>query len=103
MPKTATAVRGMVVSPHRLASEAGLAVLRTGGNAVEASIATSAALCVVYPHMNGLGGDGFWTIHDPATKTIHCIDASGLAGKKVSLSLLEQKGVAQIPTHGTAA
>jgi gamma-glutamyltranspeptidase/glutathione hydrolase len=103
MPKTATAVRGMVVSPHNLASEAGLAVLRAGGNAVEASIATSAALCVVYPHMNGLGGDGFWTIHDPAAKTIHCIDASGLAGKKVSLSLLEQKGVAQIPTHGTAA
>ena len=47
--------RGMVTSPHHLASQAGLAVLRDGGTAIEAAIATAAALGVVYPHMTGWG------------------------------------------------
>ena len=53
---------GMVVSPHHLASEAGLDILRQGGSAVEAIVATAATLGVVYPHMTGIGGDGFWMI-----------------------------------------
>ena len=47
-------------APHRLASEAGRAILAEGGNAIEAAIATVAALCVTYPHFCGLGGDAFW-------------------------------------------
>lgn len=62
MHYTARACQGMVVAPHRLACGAGLDVLRQGGNAVEAAIATAAALSVVYPHMTGLGGDAFWLI-----------------------------------------
>ena len=58
----ARATRGMVASPHRLASEAGLAVFRSGGNAVDAAIAAAATVAVVYPHMNGVGGDNFWLI-----------------------------------------
>ncbi len=54
----------MVTSPHALASEAGLDVLRAGGNAIEAAIAIGAALCVTYPHFTGLGGDAFWVIGD---------------------------------------
>lgn len=53
------APRGMVTSPHSLASAAGRDVLRRGGSAVDAAIATNAVLCVAYPHMAGLGGDGF--------------------------------------------
>jgi gamma-glutamyltranspeptidase len=56
--------QGMVTSPHPLATEAGLAVLARGGNAIEAALATSAVLAVVAPHFSGLGGDAFWLIAD---------------------------------------
>lgn len=55
---------GMVTSPHTLASEAGVAVLRDGGNAAEAAIATAAAIAVTYPHFCGLGGDAVWMLAD---------------------------------------
>ncbi|AOY95803.1 gamma-glutamyltransferase [Cupriavidus sp. USMAA2-4] len=57
---------GMVTSPHALASEAGLEVLRAGGNAIEAAIAIGATLAVTYPHFTGLGGDAFWLLSDGA-------------------------------------
>jgi len=55
----------MVTSPHRLASEAGLDILRRGGNAIEAAIAIGATLAVTYPHFCGLGGDAVWLVADP--------------------------------------
>lgn len=58
--------RGMVTSPHDLASEAGREVLRAGGNAIEAAIAIGAVLSVTYPHFTGLGGDAFMVISDRA-------------------------------------
>ena len=54
----------MVTCPHALASEAGVDALRGGGSAVDAAIAASAVLAVVYPHMTSLGGDAFWLIWD---------------------------------------
>ena len=62
--ETTRARRGMVVAPHHLASEAGLGILREGGNAIEATIAAAAVIAVVYPHMNSLGGDNFWLISE---------------------------------------
>jgi gamma-glutamyltranspeptidase/glutathione hydrolase len=56
---------GMAVTPHHLASESALSVLRHGGDAIEAMIAAAATIAVVYPHMNGIGGDGFWLIVPP--------------------------------------
>ena len=55
---------GVVTSPHTLATEAGLEVLRQGGNAVEAAITMGACLSVTYPHFTGLGGDAFMIIAD---------------------------------------
>ncbi|WP_174293473.1 gamma-glutamyltransferase, partial [Sphingomonas bacterium] len=66
--------RGMVTAPHWLASAAGLDVLRDGGSAVEACVAIAACLAVVYPHMTGIGGDGFWLIAEPDGR-VHGIDA----------------------------
>jgi len=73
------APNGMVVTPHHLASSSALAILRQGGNAIEAMVAAAATIAVVYPHMNGLGGDGFWLIVPPKGEPI-AIDASGAAG-----------------------
>lgn len=63
-PKLASSTRGMVTSPHVLASEAGLKVLQEGGNAAEAAIAMGAVISVVYPHFSGIGGDGLWIVAD---------------------------------------
>ena len=65
MIHTLKSLGGMFVAPHHLAAQAGRDVLRDGGNAVEAMVAAAAAVAVVYPHMNAIGGDGFWLIHEP--------------------------------------
>ncbi len=57
---------GVAVAPHALAAQSALAVLREGGNAIEAMVAAAATIAVVYPHMNSIGGDGFWL--DPAAR-----------------------------------
>ncbi|MBC8269967.1 MAG: gamma-glutamyltransferase, partial [Rhodospirillaceae bacterium] len=69
---------GMISAPHHLAAEAGANILRAGGNAVEAMVAAAATIAVVYPHMNSIGGDGFWIISEPGQEPIG-IDACGPA------------------------
>ncbi|MGL6250092.1 MAG: gamma-glutamyltransferase, partial [Billgrantia desiderata] len=69
---------GMCVAPHHLAAEAGRDVLKEGGNAVEAMVAAAATIAVAYPHMNAIGGDGFWLIHEPG-KAPMALDACGPA------------------------
>ena len=75
MIETVRSSRGMVSAPHHLAAEAGLRVLREGGNAIEAMVAAAATITVVYPHMNALGGDNFWLIHEAGEVT--GLDACG--------------------------
>ena len=74
--------RGMAVAPHALAAQAALAVLREGGNAIEAMIAAAATIAVVYPHMNSIGGDAFWLIHVPG-QAPRAIDACGAAAPRL--------------------
>ena len=69
MLHTTRGLGGMVTSPHHAASQAGLSVLRDGGSAVEAMVATAACLAVVYPQMNSIGGDGFWRRAEAAGRT----------------------------------
>lgn len=96
------AVRGMVTAPHHLAAEAGLSILRAGGNAIEAMVAAAATIAVVYPHMNGLGGDGFWLILRPGVPPIG-IEACGPAGRRVSPTLYRTLGLEGIPARGPLA
>ena len=97
------ASNGMVTSPHSLASAAGLDVLRAGGSAIDAAIATSAVLAVVYPHMTGLGGDAFWLIHDGASGEIRYLNGGGKAAEGATLSALEARGLNEIPLRGHRA
>ncbi|MCB1884610.1 MAG: gamma-glutamyltransferase family protein [Geminicoccaceae bacterium] len=102
MFQTAQSTRGMAVAPHALAAQAAVSVLRDGGNAVEAMIAAAAAIAVVYPHMNGIGGDGFWTISCP-DRPVVAIEACGPAAAGVSLDYYGRKGYATIPVRGPLA
>jgi gamma-glutamyltranspeptidase/glutathione hydrolase len=94
------ATNGMVTSPHSLGSAAGLDVLRAGGSAIDAAIAASAVLAVVYPHMTGLGGDAFWLIHDGASGEIRTLNGGGKAAEGATLSALEARGLNEIPLRG---
>lgn len=92
--------RGMMVAPHHLAARAGENVLREGGNAVEAMIAAAATVAVVYPHMNSIGGDGFWLITEPGKEPV-AIDASGGAAAAASTEFYS--GLKRIPSRGPTA
>ncbi|QOC91064.1 gamma-glutamyltransferase [Micromonospora craniellae] len=92
--------RGMVSSPHYLATGAGLAALRAGGSAVDATIAVNALLCVAYPHMAGLGGDGFWLLADPDA-TVHGLNASGPAARAATRDYYGERGHTDVvPSRG---
>jgi gamma-glutamyltranspeptidase/glutathione hydrolase len=71
--------RGVVCAPHTGAVEAGRAILAEGGNALEAMVAMAASIAVVYPHMNGIGGDGFWLVREPSGR-VPALRAAGRAG-----------------------
>lgn len=102
MLQTARAIRGMVVAPHHLAAEAGMRVLAEGGNAIEAMVAAAAAITVVYPHMNSLGGDNFWLIDDGRTPPLG-IDACGAAAAAADIALYGARGHKAIPARGPLA
>jgi gamma-glutamyltranspeptidase/glutathione hydrolase len=103
MIQTPRATRGMVTTPHHLASQAGLRVLADGGNAVEAMVAAAATVAVVYPHMNGLGGDNFWLIHAPDAGLPTAIDACGAAARAADIAAYRGRGLDAIPGRGPEA
>ena len=93
----------MAVAPHALAAQAALAVLREGGNAIEAMIAAAATIAVVYPHMNSIGGDAFWLIHVPG-QAPRAINACGAAAAAAPISWYAERGITNnIPFRGGAA
>jgi gamma-glutamyltranspeptidase len=100
---TAIGTRGMVASPHQLASTAGLNVLQQGGSAVDAAIALNSTLGVVYPHMTGLGGDSFWLIYDAKTRQVHALNGSGRAATQASIEFYQAKGYTDLPSRGPLA
>jgi oxamate amidohydrolase len=92
--------RGVVCAPHFGAVEAGRAILAEGGNAIEAMLAMAATIAVVYPHMNHLGGDGFWLIREPSGR-VRAIMAAGPAGLDARLDLYREYET--IPPRGPLA
>src|SRR5271170_2900604 len=92
--------RGVVCAPHFAAVEAGRQILAEGGNALEAMLAMAAAIAAVYPHMNHLGGDGFWLIRLPSGRP-RAIMAAGPAGLAAKPELYREYET--IPTRGPLA
>lgn len=75
MPAHST--RGIITTPHPHASAIGLQILDAGGTAIDAMLAASAMLGVVYPHMTGIGGDAMWLLHDRQVRTVIGIGQAG--------------------------
>lgn len=100
----ARASRGMVASPHLLASEAGVAALRAGGNALDAAIAAASTIAVVYPHTNGVGGDNFWLIWDARARKLRALCGAGGAAAAATIDWYAARGVTgALPARGGLA
>ena len=99
-PITVTSAVGSICSVDHHASAAGVEMLRQGGNAVDAAIATSAALAVTTQHMCGLGGDLFALVHTGAAPTPDCLNASGHAGRGADPARLRAEGHETMPFRG---
>ena len=92
--------RGVVAAPHHAAAEAGRAVLADGGNAIEAMVAMAAAIAAVYPHMNHIGGDGFWLVRERSGR-VRALMAGGRAGADARRELYRDHEA--IPARGPLA
>ncbi|MRX74169.1 gamma-glutamyltransferase [Bacillus lacus] len=96
----ARGTNGAVASPHYLATQAGQEVIKKGGHAVEGAIAVNAVLCVVYPHMAGLGGDLFALLWNQEEEDVKALNGSGRSGAKATREYYQKKGHTQIPERG---
>jgi gamma-glutamyltranspeptidase/glutathione hydrolase len=91
---------GAASSDHPLATQAGLDVLKAGGNAVDAAVAMAAVLAVVRPHMNGVGGDAFVLYYDGASGEVTTLNGSGRAGALATPAFFAERGLDEVPSTG---
>ncbi len=89
---------GMVCTSQPLAAQAGLEILKKGGNAIDAAIATASTLTVVEPTSNGLGGDGFALFWSDGE--LHGLNSSGFAPKDISIEKVKEDGNEEMPKYG---
>jgi len=92
--------KGVIATPHRLASEAGAQVLRDGGNAVDAAIAADAVLCVVYPHMTSVGGDLMAIVWPANAGEPVGIIGAGRSGELATIEAVRARGHESMPERG---
>ena len=94
------ATHGMVATSHPLAAQIGLDVLKDGGNAVDAAIATSAAMGLLEPTSCGIGGDLYAMVWDAKTQKLYGLNASGRAPLKATRQFFKDHGISSIPEKG---
>jgi gamma-glutamyltranspeptidase / glutathione hydrolase len=94
---------GIVAAESPLAAEAGVRILESGGNAVDAAITTNAMMGVVSPMMNGIGGDLFAIVYDAKADKLYGLNASGWAPKALTIDLLHKQGLREMPQKGVNA
>jgi oxamate amidohydrolase len=93
---------GVVCAPHMKTVEDGRAILADGGNAIEAMLAMAASIAAVYPHMNHIGGDGFWLIREPSGR-VRALMGAGRAGTHATIRFYRDAGYDEIPARGPHA
>ncbi|WP_413282750.1 gamma-glutamyltransferase family protein [Vibrio sp. MA40-2] len=89
---------GMVATSQPLAAQVGLRILQKGGNAVDAAIAMAAALTVIEPTSNGIGGDAYALVW--MKDKLYGLNASGLSPKSISEEKVREQGLEEMPTYG---
>ena len=94
------AKHGIVATSHPLAAQAGLDILKRGGNAADAAITASAMLGLVEPMSCGIGGDVFVIYWDNKTKTLYGLNGSGRSPHSISRKVFQDKGLDEIPING---
>jgi gamma-glutamyltranspeptidase / glutathione hydrolase len=94
---------GIVASSQPLAARAGVQILERGGNAVDAAIAANAAIGLMEPTGNGLGGDLFAIVYEAKSGTLHGLNSSGWAASGLTPEAVRAKGAAYAPTPQEAA
>ncbi|MDA1162200.1 MAG: gamma-glutamyltransferase [Planctomycetota bacterium] len=94
------ATNGIVATSHPLAAQVGLDVLKNGGNAADAAIATSAMMGLVEPMSCGIGGDLFVIYWDATTEKLYGLNASGRSPYAMNREVFKDKGLDEIPLHG---
>jgi len=92
--------RGVVSSGHYLATEAGLGVLREGGNAFDAAAATGFALTVLQPHQNGIGGEVPMVVYSAADRKVWAVSGNGIAPRAATIQRYLEFGIRIIPGDG---
>lgn len=97
---TVYASKGAVATSHPLASAAGLRMLQSGGNAVDAAVAAAAVLNLVEPHMTGIGGDAFAILWSAGEERLYGLNASGRSGTLMTREALIEKGYDSLPITG---
>jgi gamma-glutamyltranspeptidase / glutathione hydrolase len=91
---------GIVAAESPLAAQAGATILAHGGNAIDAIVATNAAMGVLEPMMNGMGGDLFAIVYDAKTGKLYGLNASGWSPARLTIAHLKAKGVTKMPEFG---
>ncbi|MHA1126827.1 MAG: gamma-glutamyltransferase [Candidatus Heimdallarchaeota archaeon] len=91
---------GMVASSQPLAVQAGIDILKKGGNAIDAAVAVASTLNVVEPMSTGIGGDAFSLIQMNGDKKVHAINASGWSPENLSIDYFKEQGLKKIPNIG---
>src|SRR5690606_26203686 len=94
------APHAMAATSHPLATQVALDVMKQGGSAVDAAIAANAALGLMEPTGNGIGGDLFAIVWDPKTQKLHGYNGSGRSPKGLTLKWFQDNGHASVPSHG---
>src|SRR5579864_1602019 len=91
---------GVVAAEQPIAARAGTAVLERGGNAIDAAVAANAAMGLVAPMMDGMGGDLFAIVYAAKTNKAYGLNASGWAPKRLTVEFLKAKGYVAMPSSG---